>query len=359
MVTDSINKASLFGGVGTSMILATLLAHRRGARLRIITRTEPAQSANLLTVLKQHGMTLDTEVEFCFAHVNAPHSSVNVYEDELFITTSWWTTHGVLSAIAPNKVLYLLQEDERVFYPAGDDQLRCHQILSRSDIHFAINTAGLLQHLIGQGLPHLAQTARSFEPAFPPQLFEPRTAGEGSTKRLMFYARPGYLRNLFYFGLEVLDQAIARGLIDTAKWELHFVGAGIPPLTMCDGSTPMRHEYLSWQAYAELAGSMDVALSLMYTPHPSYPPLDLAASGAVVVSNRFGNKQSLSDYCENILLGDLNMASMLETLNQALQLAENQDERSRRFQARRLQPNWPAGMAEIISHFGEKPDVWA
>ena len=44
VVTDSIARGSLFGGVGTALILTTLLANKLGANLRIITRTEQVGS---------------------------------------------------------------------------------------------------------------------------------------------------------------------------------------------------------------------------------------------------------------------------------------------------------------------------
>ncbi len=359
IVTDSINRGSLFGGVGTSMILASLLVRQRGARLRVITRTEPAHTANLHNVLQLYGLSIDDEVEFAFAHVNAMHSAVNVFADELFITTSWWTTESTRAAIAPSRILYVLQEDERMFYPGGDDQLRCQQTLADSRLHVVVNTPGLLEHLIGTGLPHLARTARAFEPAFPPSVYGRRAGAPGSRRRLMFYARPNHLRNLFYFGLNVIDQAVAQGVIDTAQWEIHFVGAHIPSLTLCDGSLPIVHEHLSWPDYATLAGTIDVALSLMFTPHPSYPPLDLAASGAVVVSNRHGNKTDLSAYCGNILLADPDLESMLATLREALRLAVDEPERQRRFDARGLQQDWPRALADVVQHFGQRPDAWA
>lgn len=359
IVTDSINKGSLFGGVGTSMILAALLVQQRGARLRVVTRTEPAQTANLHSVLSLYGLAIDDEVEFAFAHVHAPQAAVNVFPDELFITTSWWTTESTLAAIAPSRILYVLQEDERMFYPAGDDQLRCMRTLAHDGVHVVVNTQGLLEHLIASGLPHLARRARSFEPAFPPAVYRPQPRVEGQRRRLMFYARPNHLRNLFYFGLEVIDQAVAQGVIDTGAWEILFVGAHIPSVALCDGSTPMCHEHLSWTDYAALAGTIDVAFSLMYTPHPSYPPLDLAASGAVVVSNRHGNKQDLSQFCENILLADLNLPSMLATLRQALALACDDNERRRRFEARRMPTDWTTTLTPVVRHFGDKADVWA
>ena len=359
IVTDSINKGSLFGGVGTSMILAALLVRQRGARLRVITRTEPAHTANLHDVLSLYGLAIDDEVEFAFAHVHAPQAAVNVFADELFITTSWWTTESALAAIAPSHVLYVLQEDERMFYPAGDDQLRCARTLAHDGVHVVVNTQGLLDHLVGSGLPHLARSARAFEPAFPPTVYRPQPHGAGGKRRLMFYARPNHLRNLFYFGLEVLDRAIAQGVIDTSVWEIHFVGAHIPAVTLCDGTAPVCHEQLAWTDYAALAGTIDVAFSLMFTPHPSYPPLDLAASGAVVVSNRHGNKQDLSHYCENILLAEPNLPSMLATLRDALALACDDTERTRRFERRRMQTDWTAAFEPVVHHFGQRPDAWA
>ena len=56
MVTDSINSGSLFGGVGTALIFATLLARRMERPLRIITRSEPPTPANCRTVLEANGI---------------------------------------------------------------------------------------------------------------------------------------------------------------------------------------------------------------------------------------------------------------------------------------------------------------
>src|SRR3712207_8969189 len=47
LVTDSINAGSLFGGVGTAMVLGALLARRLDADLRLVTLTEPPEAGNL------------------------------------------------------------------------------------------------------------------------------------------------------------------------------------------------------------------------------------------------------------------------------------------------------------------------
>src|SRR6185436_146295 len=47
VVTDSINSGSLYGGVGTAVIMACLLARAQGATVRIVTRNERARPSNL------------------------------------------------------------------------------------------------------------------------------------------------------------------------------------------------------------------------------------------------------------------------------------------------------------------------
>lgn len=360
VVTDSLNQGSFFGGVATSLILAVQLARRRGARLRIVTRNEPVQGNNLTALFELYGLGHDLELEFAMAHVSGSPPSLDVQPDELFLTTSWWTTHATLASVPLHRVLYLLQEDERMFYPSGEEQLRCHQVLNRPGLRLVINTSLLMQHLQGSGVAGLADRAIAFEPAFPEHVFHPRPRPQAAARRrLMFYARPVHLRNLFYFGLELLERAIGDGMLDTNRWELHFVGSSIPAVTLCDGTAPVLHEQLGWQPYAELAGTMDLAICLMNTPHPSYPPLDLAASGAVVLSNCFGNKTDLSPLCANILLAELDLAAMLGALKSALALAEDDAERQRRHAARRIGGSWDQALAVVADRYSQRADAWA
>jgi len=47
---------------------------------------------------------------------------------------------------------------------------------------------------------------------------------------------------------------------------------------------------LPWDEYPAYLCGIDVGLSLMYSPHPSHPPIEMAASGVRVVTNTFGPK---------------------------------------------------------------------
>lgn len=348
IVTDSINSGSLYGGVGTAIIIAALLAESTKSHLRVVTRTERAKPENLGHILKTYGIQLDKEVEFSFAPFYDKRHEIDLLEGERFITTSWWTTAATMASVPHGSVIYLLQEDERMFYPYGDDHLRCSTIMRSKEVRYLINTQLLFDHLVSEGFSNIAKNGMWFEPAFPADVFFPRTAKPESKLKFLFYARPNNLRNLFYFGIDLLEEAVAQGILDLGIWDVVLVGKDIPKVVLGETYVPAIRENLAWSEYAELIGGVDLGLCLMYTPHPSYPPLDLAASGAVVVTNQFANKLDLGAYSKNIVCSELDRASMLEALAEGIRLASDAMARESNYQASRLRRDWRLSTADVI-----------
>jgi hypothetical protein len=350
LITDSIGSGSLFGGVGTALLFAAQLANRMGATLRVVTRTEAPSPKNVLQILGAYGIQLRHEVQFAFAPVSGDNAGtgptdgaavgLDIGPDETFITTSWWTTAAALSSVPRASIIYLLQEDERMFYPFGEERFQCEQVLRTDDIRFVVNTRLLFDYLVASGLGQLERNGLWFEPAFPKSLFHPRRNESGGKKRFFFYARPNNPRNLFHIGLDIIDRAINKGILDLAHWDVFLVGRDIPKVIFGDGYLPTQYEGLNWEAYADLAGTIDLGLCLMCTPHPSYPPLDLAASGSVVVTNKFGNKLDLSSYSQNIICADLDTEALLDALREGVALAQAKETRSRNFAANGLSGDW-------------------
>ncbi|HSW07171.1 hypothetical protein [Aquabacterium sp.] len=348
LVIDSIARGSLFGGAGTALILAALLANRRGADLRIITRTAPPAPSNVDQLWRINNIELDGESQFVFAPRGDTNKEIDLLPDELIVTTSWWTTAAALLTIPPAQIVYLLQEDERMFYLFGDVRLSCENVFRNQGIRFVINTQVLKQHLINDGLSHLQRQACSFEPAFPASVYYPRAKTPGSKMRFVFYARPLNPRNLFFLGHEVITAAVARGVLDPKEWELIFVGRDVPDLQYGTDCIPVKRENLSWGDYADLLGGADLGLSLMYTPHPSYPPLDMAASGAVVVTNRHGLKQDLSHLSANIICCEPSCEDLVRALAQGVALARDARQRQANHQSNTLQRDWRVSLGEVV-----------
>ena len=65
---------------------------------------------------------------------------------------------------------------------------------------------------------------------------------------------------------------------------------------------------------------MDVGLSLMSSPHPSYPVIDLAAAGKMVVTNDFFGKMNLSEKVSDRII---QVPATVESLTLGLQEAIN------------------------------------
>jgi SAM-dependent methyltransferase len=347
ILTDSLGGGSLFGGVATSLILSAMLARRLGASLRVVTRLERPDPSNFALVLRSHEIEWDGDVEFAFSPIDG-RSSFPWRAGEVFLTTSWWSTWSALRSVDPKRVLYLLQEDERLFYPAGDEQILCGEVLADPRIRFAVNTAMLHEHLVAEGFENIAANGVSFEPAFPESIYYRDTWRRAAHRRFFFYARPNNARNLFLRGLEAVEDSLVRGILDADEWELHFVGPGVPDVSLPSGARPRTSEQLPLPEYGALLRSVDVGLSLMTSPHPSYPPLDLAACGAVAVTSRFGPKQSLDRYSDNIICTDLRRDSIVEGIAAAATLAADEEQRRLNYESQRLSRSWASSLGQLV-----------
>ena len=73
--------------------------------------------------------------------------SIPVGDDDIFVTTSWWTTAPIVGAIGHKRVVYLLQEDERMFYSRGYERLRCSEVIADERLHTLVNTELLFRYL--------------------------------------------------------------------------------------------------------------------------------------------------------------------------------------------------------------------
>ncbi|PKO12958.1 MAG: hypothetical protein CVU39_21200 [Chloroflexi bacterium HGW-Chloroflexi-10] len=347
VVTDSINSGSLFGGVATALILSSLMAEEWDCALRIITRTEKPKTENFYRILQLNNIPFSKNVEFIYAPTWDFKAEFPVMDGDVFLTTSWWTTWSTREAFGSKKIIYLLQEDERTFYPYSDDRFRCVNVFEDPQIRFVINTKLLYDHFVNDGLNSIRDHGFWFEPSFPENLlyFEEQ---QKNKYNFFFYARPINLRNLYYLGIDVINSAVQKNILNPDEWNFNFVGKDLPQKRLQNFYNANVYQNIPWSEYAQLVRGMDLGLSLMYSPHPSYPPFDLAASGAVVVTNKYGLKQNLDFYSKNILCFDLNKDALVEGLRQGVALARNSALRMSNYRDNSIQSNWKTSFADIL-----------
>lgn len=346
LIIDSIVPEQMMGGAGTALLLAVALATARQRSLTIVTRQQRHDLPALRALLDLQEMSFEGAIEVHHFTGEANSSSIPLGPYDLVLTTSWWSTWSARYVVPPEQIVYLLQEDERMFYPGGDQQLLCAEVLADTRVRYVVNTELLLTHFRENDTPGPATNGVAFEPAFPASIYHP--VAHGSRLNLFFYARPHHPRNLFLRGIATLERAFAEGLFPIDQWNVHFFGIDVPRLEM-EGRPIHYHDTVPWEDYARLVRTADLGLSLMYTPHPSYPPLDLAASGAVVVTNRFGPKGHEQHYCDNILYASLSVDGLLDALRTGAVRAKDVQTRRAAFDRATLGRDWATSFAPVVA----------
>jgi len=112
-------------------------------------------------------------------------------------------------------------------------------------------------------------------------------------KKLLFYSRPEdhASRNMFEMAVLALSRAIESGHFE-GEWEFHGIGTieRASDIRLADGVKMQVMPRQAQNAYREVLRAHDVGLSLMYTPHPSLVPIEMASAGMLVVTNSYANK---------------------------------------------------------------------
>ncbi|MFI5225143.1 MAG: hypothetical protein ACHQ3P_00545 [Candidatus Limnocylindrales bacterium] len=294
VLLNSLDLQRMTGGPNTAINLASRFAVRGHEVCFIDVRGKDPVDVNRL---RRHATALagqDLGNRVSFQTVGRPGTALRIGRQDVVLAT-WWATahvaHRIVEMSGAPEFIYLIQDFEPAFYPWSTNH-----VLALKTYDFAFraifNEALVRDHVVSLGIGRFrseeaVRRSIAFEPAVDRRLF--RAGPRSGAKRLLFYARPKNPRNAFELGLRALRQAAAGGGIGP-DWVVTSIGSQAPSLPL-DRTRTM--EAISWQSltdYADLLGRSDVLLSLMLSPHTSYPPLEMAVAGGRTVTNTFGAK---------------------------------------------------------------------
>ena len=343
LLIPTIDLDHFFGGYIGKLNLARRLAER-GARVRIVTVDPvgplPGSWRQRLESYSGLGGLFDgVEVEF-----GRESAGLEVSRSDRFVASTWWTAHvarSAVQAIGGNRFLYLIQEYEPFTYPMGTFAALAGE--SYRLPHFALFSTELLRdyfrhHGIGvyeDGVEAGDEASASFENAITE--VEPPTPADlagRSPRRLLFYARPEShaARNMFELGLLGLDQAVESGSFDDG-WELHGIGTvdSGRRIDLAAGASLDLLRRRGQAGYASLLREHDVGLALMYTPHPSLAPIEMASAGMLVVNNSFENKtpEAMARISPNLITVEPTLEGVAAGLREAARRVDDFDGRAR------------------------------
>ena len=301
LLLPTLNPGRTFGGARTALDLFDVLADSFPRR-RIVTFTAVSEAA--LAGLPGYDQTGDRQV---VALPRGEDTPLPVGPEDIFLAT-FWTTADLAVRIATwqaaefNQPIrpfgYLVQDFEPGFYPWSAQWALARRTYDGDVPTIAvINTSLLRDHLAGEGIQFA--TEFTFEPrlaaALRPFLDEPPRE---RTRRIVVYGRPETPRNAFPLIVDGLREW-ARTDPKARGWRVESAGRKHPSIELAPGLRLRSLGKLELAAYGALLRESAVGLSLMISPHPSYPPLDMAHLGMLVATNRFGAKD-LSTWHQNI-----------------------------------------------------------
>jgi hypothetical protein len=274
---------------------------------------------------------------------------------DLCVAYSAWMLHDashVCAKLEQKRPIYFAQEYEPIFHEHDGYRFIVEGAYRRP--HTAIfNTTILRDYFEARGLgvfglpggaPHVT-FQHALADVAPPSVDELRRR---TSRKLIFYARPERhaARNLCDIGILALKSAVKQGLFDD-RWSFHGVGTmGTAHRIDIGHRAPLEiTSRIPQEEYERTLQSFDVGLSLMWAPHPSVLPFELARAGVVTVTNTFESRDSLalSRVTANIVPAEPSIEDIAAALGRAAQLAERYPERAggARF-------DWPSNWDQVF-----------
>ncbi len=301
ILLPSVKKRHATGGPNTAYLLGAFLA-REGTRVTFV--STDIELDDDLGLIKRHlkdltGIDPDAHgIAFEDASDRSVPYAIGI--NDMLVATAWWTAYAAAAAMRltrASRFYYLVQDYETLFYSASEKYADAESSYSLPCVPI-INTSLLRDHLVERRVGHFADaefanSALVFEPAVDDSKFYPTQRQDGQPQRLLFYARPTVAeRNLFGLGVAALKAAVRGGHFGDRGWEFLGMGEQFDPIDLGRGYVLKPAPWHDLEAYAAQMRSADVLLSLMLSPHPSYPPLEMAACGGVSVTTTFGSKSA-------------------------------------------------------------------
>lgn len=299
ILVPTLNPTEIFAGIATALDIGLGLAVR-GYSVRFIATDLPMSSPGTSRsfVLGRLGQGQDLEAVAArinlYCGVQSP--TLTLHPHDVFMATAWWSAHVAEKLIRRHEMvqarfLYLIQDYEPHFYAWGPefaDAMASYHF----DFEPVFNTTLLRDWFSEQGFGFAAGDVLAFHPSIDIERYShvTRRAGGAGPRRLALYGRPDVPRNMYATAIEALARFVEKEGLGPEEIELVSIGQHHSDVSLPGGLVLRSLGKLPWEDYPDYLGTVDLGLSLMYSPHPSHPPLEMAAAGVRVVTNGFGPK---------------------------------------------------------------------
>lgn len=299
VLPPSLSASKAFGGLATQVDLPLQVFQHslveQGWKIRFICISPaPAPEDNIVNqCIERRG--LDSAAVACH-YDSSSGAPVPVARGDLFLGSLWYNLSWALPLMRFQQAQFggpkrpyisMIQDYEPGFHPWSS----AHMLTTASydnewPKRIIFNSTELAAFYKARG--HASEESCTFEPVLNAALREALAAPSPPKKerRILVYGRPNSRRNCFFLAKRALELWSER-YKNARAWRIVSVGAADPPFALPGGAPVDVLGKLTLAQYAEELHRAAVGLSLMASPHPSYPPLEMAHFGALTICNNF------------------------------------------------------------------------
>ena len=317
LVLPSLNAEHTFGGIATALKCFEHMGESLQCDMRIILidaemDEEAVQKYGKIYRIVDSMESSDAKKQIV-SMVDRKYNTLPVSEKDQFLFTAWWSAYIIQHAYSewvqkgysyPKPFLYLIQDYEPGFYAWSSGFLLAESTYKCEFPQIAIfNSKELKEYVMSKG--YQFQSVYCFDPILNSVLGEEvQKLGEMVFKRkqILVYGRPSIDRNAFKILVESLKRWVSIQK-DVSSWTILSAGEQHPPVYLGEEMYMTSVGKLSIEEYAKVLRESYAGVSLMVSPHPSYPPLEMAVFDVKVITNSFRNKD-ISGFSENIVSVD-------------------------------------------------------
>lgn len=323
LLVPTLQSEHVFGGIATALTLYGYLLEEMKCDARIISTDSICDSfsAKFYKFYSNYDLNAfdDNDPMQLLSIIPRSSGDLVVRENDIFLATAWWTAYHLKQIEkfqkekygVSKKHLYLIQDYEPHFYPCSTKSEMAASTYNNDWLNI-FNTELLFNYFKRKQIA--PKDFLVFNPPYNKLLLEKLKLRNGKKKEkiVLLYGRPSVPRNCNEILLEAIY--IWRKNTKFHDWRIISLGESY--------SHPVQKELgievygkVSMDEYAEYLSKSFLGISLMLSPHPSYPPIEMVLGGILTYTNNYENKDQTTINNRFITVGDItpeNIAMFLD-----------------------------------------------
>ncbi len=313
LLVPSLNQEHVFGGIATALKFFDQFSEEQFDK-RLVVTDMPLRQKSLSEKYSDYAFVKNGEKSseaLQIVEIADPKDcKIAISEKDVFIATAWWTAYSIAPLIEWQKseyklkqakpLIYLIQDFEPGFYNWSSRYVSAERTYQLEIPTIAVFNSKELKEFFDKRDYHFEKEYH-FDPILNDKLKQHLMNDEEMPrkKQIIVYGRPGTPRNAFEIVVDALRRTF-KDRKDAGDWKFLSMGEDHADAVIKGSAHLVSVGKLTLDNYAKTMEESYLAVSLMVSPHPSYPPLEMSSFGVRVITNQYGNKD-LGKFNDNII----------------------------------------------------------